>query len=650
MANTIRVPAIFSAVDQFTPVIGRMGNSVTRFADRAQAGVSRANRLFRRLLPTLSDTSKQLLALGRDMISVAAISGLAVFSFQSLKDYETAVASFRTIVSDLDDKAFKPYQKQIDMVAKDTRSSAVNVAASFEKIAGLNAKFAETADGIGLVSKASITLSKAAGEELGTSAENLVGIMNQFNLGANQADRTINVLAAGTAVGAASITQTSEAFKNFGSVAKSSNMSIEQSVALVQTLGKFSIFGAEAGTKLRGATLQLQKAGAGYQSGQFKINDALEQVSKKYNKLSTARAKDALLLKVFGAENISVGKILMSNIPLIEEFTKGVTGTSEAQKAADINSKTFTETLNRLKNTWVNYVTSNDKANIGLDKTKQIISWVTDNMDMLVATIITAVKWFAIIKGTILAAEIALAAYNVVVGINAVLTGGMTAAIAANSVALGAAKIVMAGATAINWLAATSMKSLTAAQWLLNIAMDANPIGLIIIAIAALIALVVVVINKWDEWGAALAIFMGPLGFIISLVQSFRRNWDMVTKAFKEGGILGGIKAIGKVFLDAILQPAEQLMGIIGKITGADWAKNASASIRSMREGLGVSLEPNSKPALPTPAQKQEQVNRDKGNNNLTVDFNDPYGAVKTTNMKGPLSIPVKVNSTQTKR
>lgn len=37
-----------------------------------------------------------------------------------------------------------------------------------------------------------------------------------------------------------------------------------------------------------------------------------------------------------------------------------------------------------------------------------------------------------------------------------------------------------------------------AAQWLLNIAMDANPIGLVILAIAALIAIVALIITYWD--------------------------------------------------------------------------------------------------------------------------------------------------------
>lgn len=42
-------------------------------------------------------------------------------------------------------------------------------------------------------------------------------------------------------------------------------------------------------------------------------------------------------------------------------------------------------------------------------------------------------------------------------------------------------------------------KIATAAQWLFNAAMSANPIGLVIIAIAALIAIIVVLVKNWDN-------------------------------------------------------------------------------------------------------------------------------------------------------
>lgn len=124
-----------------------------------------------------------------------------------------------------------------------------------------------------------------------------------------------------------------------------------------------------------------------------------------------------------------------------------------------------------------------------------------------------------------------------------------------------------------------------AAQWALNIAMDANPIGLIILGVAALIGLVATVVKYYDDWGASLSLLMGPLGWIINVVQSFRRHWDSITDAFTNGGIVAGIKRIGLVLLDAILMPMEQLLSILSHIPGlgklADGGKNMIAQLRS---------------------------------------------------------------------
>ncbi|MFN0254508.1 phage tail tape measure protein [Pedobacter ureilyticus] len=635
MAATVKVPTIFSAVDKVSTIVKRMSRNVRSFASTVSSGIAKSNRWFKKLTPSISEAGNELLSYAKSAAIAGGIIAGISFSANAVTDYEQNVASFRTIVSDLSSKDFSVYKKEVGDVATATKASTIEVVQSFEKIAGLNAKFAETSTGIGQVSKAAITLAKASGDELGTSAENLVGIMNQFSLGADQANRTINVLAAGQAVGAASISQTSEAFKNFGSVASGANMSLEQSVGLIQTLGKFSIFGAEAGTKLRGVTLKLQQAGAGYASGQFQINDALAQVSKKYNKLTSQRAKDAFMLKLFGAENISVGKTLLSNIALFKEYTDGVSGTTEAQKAAAINSDTVNKKLEEMKNKWVNIITTSDQAESSLTNAKTAMGYVTDNMEAIISIGSKILLFFAAWKAIIIANSIAMGAYNIALGINGAVTGIVSIAVGKSNIALKAYQI--------------TTKAVTAAQWLWNVAMTANPIGLIIVGIAALIAIVVVVIQKWDEWGAAFSLVMGPLGIVISLIQSFRRNWDMITKAFKEGGILEGLKAIGKVILDALLQPFEQLLGIIAKVTGFKWAENAAAGLNKFRAEMGVSME--AKPALGTPQQKAEELkSQNPQTNTLDVNFNDPDNRVKSTSMKGPLAIPVKVTSTNGKR
>jgi TP901 family phage tail tape measure protein len=575
--TALKVPTIFSVIDKVSGVMRTMKGSVQSFANTLEIGAARGERWFRKLTPTLSEAAKQFLSFASSAAIAGAIIAGISFSITSIKNYESALQSFRTIVSDLTDKEFSAYQNKINQVAKDTKKSSIDVAQSFEKIAGLNAEFAKTSEGIGAVSKASITLSKASGAELGQSAENLVGIMNQFSLAATEADRTINVLAAGQAVGAANINQTAEAFVNFGSVAAGANITLEESVGLIQTLGKFSIFGAEAGTKLRGSLLRLQKSGVGYASGQFSINDALAEAKSKLDKLHTAKQKDAYLNKLFGAENIATGRTLLSNIDLYKKFTEGVTGTNEAQKAAVINSNTLNVKLDEMKNRWINIITSSDKATSALSTAKNVIGFLTDNMETIISVGSKVLLFFAAWKILLIATRIALIGYNVVLGITGALSGTASVAIGANAIALGAYKTALAIATA--------------AQWALNVALTANPIGLVIVAIAALIGIVTLVISKWNEWGGAVSLFLGPLGFVVSLIQSFRRNWDMVKESFKSGGILGGLKAIGKVILDAVLMPIQQVASIIADLTGAQWAKNAVKAIAFTRNSLGVNTK-----------------------------------------------------------
>jgi TP901 family phage tail tape measure protein len=57
----------------------------------------------------------------------------------------------------------------------------------------------------------------------------------------------------------------------------------------------------------------------------------------------------------------------------------------------------------------------------------------------------------------------------------------------------------------------------TAAQWAYNAAMSANPIGLVILGIAALIAIIVLVVTHWDQVSAALG---AAWGWILQVVQA----------------------------------------------------------------------------------------------------------------------------------
>lgn len=95
-----------------------------------------------------------------------------------------------------------------------------------------------------------------------------------------------------------------------------------------------------------------------------------------------------------------------------------------------------------------------------------------------------------------------------------------TAAWVAQNVALVAYKAVQLAITAASYV-------WTAAQWLLNIALDANPIGLVIIAVAALIAIIVLIVSNLDWFrGIWDAVWKWCSDLITTVVGWIRGQWD----------------------------------------------------------------------------------------------------------------------------
>lgn len=589
---TFTIPTIYTAVDNYSTHVKIMEKATSSFGSKIEAVSNKSEKLFKNLTPGLSDASKQFLQMASSAAVVAGVIATARFSATSIMEYETAVQSFRTIVSELNDIDFAKFKDAITDVAKESGKSTTDVATAFEKIAGLNAKFAETPAAIAAVTSAAITLSKASRDELGVSAENLVGILNQFSLGATEANRTINVLAAGQAVGAASISQTSESFKVFGAVAKQSNLSLEQSVALTEVLASKQIMGAEAGTALRGTLVRLKASGLGYKSGLFDTRDALEEVNAQYEKLKTAKEKDALLDKVFGTINLTTGSILMNNIGLYDEFTKGVTNTSEAQKAAGINSNTLSTLLDRLKDKWITMITTSEGAGVGLSKVKDIIRLVTDNLDQIVSVGINVIKFFALWKVANIAMKGLMIANNVLLGIQNALRLESTALLGTNTVALTASAIahdVMAASIAIS----------TGNMAAFNAVMMANPIGATILALA-LLAGAFYGVNK------AIDAFDEPLN------KSFERQEQLRQEAFNVIELRDKYLALGKTLKEAEkLAVAKAAVGVQASIVQA---KMQLASLDPEERQKGVE-------AMNAAANRASQLG-----NFMNGGFNKDYG------------------------
>ena len=132
-----------------------------------------------------------------------------------------------------------------------TASRAYSILASQIQVADIGM------DGLNNLLNKSITLAHASGMSMDASAEALAATINQFGLRAEQADRVINVLAAGSKYGAAEISELSQSFKVVGASASAMGLNVEETAGALEVLSKANLKGNEAGTALRNIILKL---------------------------------------------------------------------------------------------------------------------------------------------------------------------------------------------------------------------------------------------------------------------------------------------------------------------------------------------------------------------------------------------------------
>jgi TP901 family phage tail tape measure protein len=633
MITGFTVPTIYTAIDKFSATLRTMGRNAENFASKVEARVSRADRLFRKITPSLGEAQKQLLSFA----STAAIAGGIIagisFSWNSLKEYETALASLRTITG-LSTQEFTPFKNQILSVAKDTKESAIEVAKSFELIASANADLLKSPEQLAAVSRAAILLSQASGMAIDAAAGSLTNAMNQFGVGAEKASEFVNILVQSQAAGTATIQQLADSMVVAGGTAKAFGLDFDKTNALLQGFAKGGKVGSEAGTQLSGILSKLSK------SANKNFNPVFTDATKVIDNLAKAHLSYTDLMKLTDAEGAKWLTTIINQNDTVQALAGNLNVSNAATEAAAKQNDTLAIAAKQAQNAFVNLLVSNNELNSGLNFIKKSMQFVAKNMDTIVTIGVGILTFFAAWKAGIIATQIALGAYNIILGINGALSGVASIAIGQNTIALGAYKFALG--------------IVTAAQWLWNTAMAANPIALIAATVIALTALVIVAAKKWNEWGAALAVLLGPLGMILSIVQSFRRNWEMITKAFSEGGILEGIKAIGITLLDAVIMPLQQVLEIISKLTGFDWASDAAKSLAAFRKDMGVNVTTDEngkslteKPLINPEAQKQDalvQRMETSQKQKVSIDINDKTGRAKVNSDND--FVPIKLTST----
>ena len=364
-------------------------------------------------------------------------------------------------------------------LAKEFGGTATDNLATFQTILSrLGPQIGESDEALAKMGSYANTLAKTMGGDVVGATDALTTSMLQFKVdlqnpiaAAGEMERMMNVMAAGAKEGAAEVPQIAQALVQAGGAAKLSNVSFEETNAALQALAQSGKYGAEAGVGLRNVLIKMNAPSAlskeatnmlaAYGVNMQKVSDTTVPFAERLKELQKIGQNTDVLAAVFGAENIQAAQGLINTAQAQAELTEQISGTNVATEQATIVMSGWSEWMGRCK-AWL------DDLKIGSFSFTKVLGVVGDSLGGVISTL-----------------------------------GDMGSAYSGLAPVVKALGGWLKQTVVVQKLMVVWTKAATAVQWLWNAALSANPIGIIIVAIGALVAGIIYLANKVSGWGEA---------------------------------------------------------------------------------------------------------------------------------------------------
>lgn len=282
----------------------------------------------------------------------AAFTGVAMKISEFRKknmEKESSQANLKALTG-LDDSSIEWLTKQAEKLSTTmdesglrVKKSAQEILEAYTMVGSKKPELLQDKEALNAVTIEAMRLAEAAKIDLTDAVAGVTLAMNQYGAAANEASRYVNVLAAGSKMGAVGVATQTESIVKAGVAANVANVPIEQLVGVLETLGERGIEGSRAGTQLKTFFLKLEAGAEETRPSVVGLQQALETLAKKNLDASE-------MTKMFGLESYTAAQALISSADKVKYYTDAVTDTNIAVEQAAINSNTMEAKMAQLKN------------------------------------------------------------------------------------------------------------------------------------------------------------------------------------------------------------------------------------------------------------------------------------------------------------
>lgn len=293
----------------------------------------------------------------------------------------------------------------------------------------------------------------------------------------------------------------------------------ERIIPSLKTLGDIAMGNSE---RFQGLSLAFAQVAA---AGKLQGQDLLQLIANGYNPLmdiSRMTGKSMSQLK----DEMSEGKISFDL--MLQAMQAATSAGGKYYGMVDRISKTpfgrFGQLVDQFKDTLINLYRVIEPLLIpSFDLLSGIMTSIQPVVNLLASGMRILIENFSTIAPFVYAAAAAWLAYNTYMFVSTSILKGWTIA---------------------QWAQVTAMIAAEKIQWLLNVAMSANPIGLVI---AAVVALVAAVVYCWNKFAGFRAFIYTAWDTIVEFGEAIK---EALINRFK--GLIEGIGSIGKALVSLV--------------------------------------------------------------------------------------------------
>lgn len=468
---------------------------------------------------------------------IAAGLGLAA---KTAIDFEKQISAIGA-VSGATRAELEQLRKKALQIGTDTSFSATQAALAMEELAKAGISVTDILSG---AADATVALAAAGGVELPAAAELASDAMNAFSLSAKDLPKVADLIAGAANSSSISVGDFGQSLKQVGAVADLAGLSFRDTATAIALMGQQGIKGSDAGTSLKTMLSNLipvtekqkalfkelglltEKGSSAFfdMQGNVKGLADISQMLQNATKNMTAEQKQLTLETIFGSDAIRASAVLTkAGAAGFNEMAAAMEKTSAADVAAA-----------RLDNTAGQ-----------IEKLKGSAETAAISFGTLLLPAIVKVAQF-LEKAANFFNGLSDSTKNVIVNVALVTSGlllflGLAVKIFQFARAVQFMVVAIKAWTLWSKLARAATIAWTAVQWALNVALNANPIGLVVLAIAALIAGIIllwknsetfrkIVLTVWEAIKkAALAVVNW---FKEKAIPFFKTAWDKITSFF----------------------------------------------------------------------------------------------------------------------